>query len=359
MSEKLRVGIVGADAKGQGWAPLAHFPALRALPEFEIAALCTTREETARAAAERYGVPRAYHDYREMFASPDIDIVSCVVRAPNHHEVVMAALRAGKAVYCEWPLGVTTAQAGEMAALAREKGIPTAIGLQARCDPTLRYTRDLVAQGYVGEVLAVTMAMISPGVPERAKSKTWEAKLSGGVSALTIRGMHSIDPMCMCVGEFTGLSSRVSTRIKQWKVTDTGEMIDVEVPDNVMLHGVVESGALVSAHIGTMPTATPGFRMEIYGTGGVLHVSTPGAPQRDANKLMGATGRAAPAAMEVPVSYIEVPADTPAGPPNNVAALYRRLGKAMRSGSAVDPDFDHAVERHRLIDAIASGGSSG
>ena len=54
--------------------------------------------------------------------------------------------------------------------------------------------------------------------------------------------------------------------------------------------------------------------------------------------------------------YIEVPADTPAGPPNNVAALYRRLGKAIRTGSAVEPDFDHAVKRHRLIDRIASGG---
>ena len=116
------LGIVGADSKGQGWAPLAHFPALRALPEFEIAALCTTREETARAAAERYGVARAYHDYREMFASPDIDIVSCVVRAPNHHEVVMAALRAGKPVYCEWPLGVTTAQAEEMAVARASEG---------------------------------------------------------------------------------------------------------------------------------------------------------------------------------------------------------------------------------------------
>jgi predicted dehydrogenase len=356
MNGKLRVGIVGADAKGQGWAPLAHFPALRALPEFEIAALCTTREETARAAAERYGVPRAYHDYREMFASPDIDIVSCAVRAPNHHEVVMAALQAGKPVYCEWPLGVTTAQAAEMAALAREKGVPTAIGLQARCDPTLRYTRDLIAQGYVGEVLAVTMAMISPGVPERAKSKAWEAKLSGGVSALTIRGMHSIDPMCMCVGEFTELASRVSTRIGRWKITETGEMIDVEVPDNVMLHGVVDGGAVVSAHIGTMPTATPGFRMEIYGTDGALHVATPGAPQRDANKLMGAKGRAALAAMDVPASYVEVPADTPVGPPRNVAALYRRLGQAVKSGSAVEPDFDHALKRHRLIDAIASGG---
>ena len=353
MSEKLRVGIVGADAKGQGWAPLAHFPALRALPEFEIAALCTTREETARAAAERYGVPRAYHDYREMFESPDIDIVSCVVRAPNHHEVVMAALHAGKPVYCEWPLGVTTAQAEEMATLARAKAVPTAIGLQARCDPTLRYTRDLIAQGFVGQVLAVTMAMISPGAPERARSKAWEAKLSGGVSALTIRGMHSIDPLCMCVGEFTEVSGRVATQIKQWKITDTGEMIDVEVPDNVLVHGVVTSGAVVGAHIATMPTATPGFRMEVYGTEGALLVATPGAPQRDANKLVGAKGKAALAPMEVPASYVEVPEDTPAGPPRNVAALYRRLGKAIREGGNVEPDFEHAVKRHRLMDAIA------
>jgi len=353
MTEKLCVGIVGADAKGQGWAPLAHFPALRALPEFEIGALCTTREETARAAAERYGVPRAYHDYREMFASPDIDIVSCVVRAPNHHEVVMAALQAGKPVYCEWPLGVTTAQAEEMASLASEKGIPTAIGLQARCDPTLRYARDLIAQGYIGNVLAVTMAMISPGMPERAKSKAWEAKLSGGVSALTIRGMHSIDPLCMCVGEFTEVSGRVSTQIKQWKLTDTGEMIDVEVPDNVMVHGVVASGAVVNAHVATMPTATPGFRMEIYGTDGALVVSTPGAPQRDANKLVGAKGKAPLAPMEVPSTYVEVPADTPVGPPHNVAALYRRLGKAIRESGSVEPDFRHAVKRHKLMDAIA------
>lgn len=356
MGDKLRVGIVGADANGQGWGPLAHFPALRALPEFEIAALCTSREETARAAAERYGVARAYADVAAMAADPGIDIVTCAVRAPNHHAVVTAALQAGKPVYCEWPLGADTAQAEAMAALARTKGVPTAIGLQARCDPTLRYVRDLVAQGYVGEVLAVTMAMISPGLPERPSSKAWEAKLAGGVSALTIRGMHSLDPLCMCVGEFTEIESRVTTRIARWKITDTGESVDVEVPDNVMLHGVVEGGAVVSAHIGTMPTATPGFRMEIYGTDGVLNVATPGAPQRDANRLSGAKGRDKPAPMEVPASYVEVPPDTPAGPPHNVAALYRRLGNALRTGAGVEPGFDHAVKRHRLIDRIARGG---
>lgn len=355
MAGKLRLGIVGADAKGQGWAPLAHFPALRALPEYEIAALCTTREETARAAAERYGIAQAYHDYRALAASPDIDAISVVVRAPNHHQVVMAALAAGKPVYCEWPLGVTTAQAEEMAALARKRGVPAIVGLQARGDPTLRYLRDLLQQRYIGDVLAVTMAMISPGLPERAQAKTWEAKLSGGVSALTVRGMHSLDALQMCVGELTEVSGRATTQIRQWKVVDTGEMIDVEVPDHVMVHGVAASGAVVSAHIATVPATTPGFRMEIYGSNGALQVSTPGAVQRDANALMGAQGRGKLAPMAVPASYQEVPAETPAGPPHNVAALYRRLANAIRSGAKIEPDFDHAVKTHRLIDAIAKG----
>jgi predicted dehydrogenase len=352
MDKKLRIGIVGADAKGQGWAPLAHFPALLSLPEYEIAALCTAHEDTARAASERYGVKKAYHDYHEMFASPDIDVVSVVVRAPNHHDVVMAALAAGKPVYCEWPLGVTTAQAVEMATLAREKRVAAVVGLQARCDPTLRYVRDLIAQGYIGEVLAVTMAMISTGVPERTQSKLWEAKLSGGVSALTIRGMHSLDALCMCVGEFLNISGRVSTQIKKWKVVETGEMVDVAVPDNVMVHGTVTNGAVVSAHIATVPSVTPGFRMEIYGRDGALHVSSPGAVQRDANKLMAAKGRAPLAPMEVPSAYLEAPADTPVGPPRNVAALYRRLGNAIKSGLAAEPNFEHAVKTHRMIDRI-------
>jgi predicted dehydrogenase len=352
MSAKLRVGIVGADAKGQGWAPLAHFPALRALPEYEIVALCTSRPDTARAAADRYGVANAYADVREMAASPDIDVVSVVVRAPNHHQVVMAALEAGKHVYCEWPLGANTAQAIEMAALARAKGVRAVVGLQARCDPTLRYVRDLVAQRHVGDVLAVTMAMISPGVPERGRSRIWEAQVAGGVSALTIRGIHSLDALCMCLGEFTEISARVATQVRQWRETETGAVVGVEAPDNVVVGGALDSGAVISAHIATVPCAAPGFRMEIHGSEGALHVSTSGAPQRDANALTGAKGRSKFAPIDVPASYNEVPAETPAGPPHNVAHLYRRLATAIRSNTTTDPDFDHAVRRHRLIDAI-------
>jgi predicted dehydrogenase len=353
MPSTVRLGIVGADATGQGWAPLAHFPALRALPEYEIAALCTAHADTARAAAERYGVAKAYHDYREMFASPDIDAVSVVVRAPNHHEVVMAALQARKPVYCEWPLGVDSAQAGEMAALARAQGVPTAVGLQARCDPTLRYVHDLVEQGYIGEVLAVTMAMISPGVPERARSRMWERTLAGGVSALTIRAMHSLEALSVCVGELTEVSGQLATRIGQWRVAGTDELMDVEVPDNVVVAGTLANGAIVSAHIATVPSATPGFRLEIYGSNGAFTISTSGAPQRDANKLMGAQGKSALAPMPTPAHYVEVPPETPPGPPQNVAHLYRRFARAIDGGAPVESDFEHGLKRHRLIDAIA------
>ena len=359
MSSKVRLGIVGADATGQGWAPLAHFPALRALPEYEIAALCTAHADTARAAAERYGVAKAYHDYREMFASPDIDAVAVVVRAPNHHAVVMAALRAGKPVYCEWPLGATTAQAEEMAALAREKGLPTAVGLQARCDPTLQYAGDLVADGHLGEVLAVTLAMISPGVPERARSRLWEATLAGGVSALTIRAMHSLEALSVCVGELAEVSGRLATRVKQWRVAGTGERVDVEVPDNVALTGTLGSGAVVSAHVATVPFAAAGFRLEVYGSAGALTLSTPGAPQRDSNRLMAAQDKRPLAPMDTPARYVDVPDDTPAGPPRNVAALYRRFARAIREGGSVEPDFEHGLARHRMIDAITRSSRQG
>ena len=357
--ERLRVGIVGADANGQGWAPLAHFPALRALPEYEIAALCTAHADTARAASARYGVASAFHDYLALCASPDIDVVSVVVRAPNHHAVVMAALAAGKHVYCEWPLGVDTPQAEEMAAATHARRVKAVVGLQARCDPTLRYLRDLIAQGYVGDVLAVTMAMLTPAAPERPRSRTWEARRDGGVSALTIRTIHSLDALSFCVGEIEEVSAVLSTQVKQWQVVGTDERVDVDVPDNVIVAGRLRDGGVLSAHIATLPSMAPGFRLEIHGSEGALRVATPGAPQRDANALSGAKGRAAMAPIEVPAGYREVPADTPAGPPNNVAHLYRRLAKAIRGDGAVEPDFDAAVRRHRLIDAIRHASETG
>ncbi len=359
MTEPLRVGLVGASADGQGWAPISHIPALRTLPDFELAAICTAHADTAAAAAKTYGVTRAFHDYHAMMREPDIDLVSVVVKVPNHHEVVTAALQAGKHVYCEWPLGANLAEAEAMAALARKQGVRAMVGLQARGDPTLRYLRDLIAEGYVGEVVAVNMTLFTAGVLERSVSRLWDRDKTKGVSALTVRGIHSMDTLCHCLGDFVEVSAKVATQVKQWKVTETGAMVDVDAADNVLVNGVLEGGALASVHVATLPYHTTGWRMEIYGRGGTLRVSTKGSLQRDANSLLGSQGRAPMAALAVPAHYTEVPPETPVGPPNNVGHLYLRMAKAIRSASPVEPDFDVAVDRHRLIDAIQRSSDEG
>jgi len=99
-TEKVRVGIIGASMRN-GWGRDAHIPALSALPEFEIKAVSTSRQETADETAKHFGVPHAFADPYKMVQHPDVDLVAICVRVPFHHELGMAALNAGKHLYSE------------------------------------------------------------------------------------------------------------------------------------------------------------------------------------------------------------------------------------------------------------------
>jgi predicted dehydrogenase len=119
---KLHVGIVGLQAGH--WASASHLPALRALSDtFEIAGVANTSRASSEAAAFAAGIPRAFGSVAELVKSPDVDIVTVTVKVPHHLELAKAALEAGKHVYCEWPLGNGLAEAEELAALAKKKGV--------------------------------------------------------------------------------------------------------------------------------------------------------------------------------------------------------------------------------------------
>ena len=145
-SSKIRVGVVGLSPK-RGFASIAHIPALRALSDFDIAAVCTTRQESAEAAARHFGIPLAFSNPQDLARHPDVDLVTVTVKVPDHYRPVMAAIDAGKHVYCEWPLGRNTAEAHEMLEAAERKGVRHAVGLQGQWSPTINYVKDLVADG--------------------------------------------------------------------------------------------------------------------------------------------------------------------------------------------------------------------
>src|SRR5438552_14775020 len=156
----LGVGIIGVSPVW-GWAATAHIPALRALPNYEIRALSARSAESARAVGQVFGVSAVFSDHEQLVTQPDVDVVAVTVKVPHHRELVSAAIAAGKAVYCEWPLGRNLAAARAMAALAARRGVRTVVGLQARQAPAIEFVQQLLRDGYVGQVLSTTMVGLS------------------------------------------------------------------------------------------------------------------------------------------------------------------------------------------------------
>jgi predicted dehydrogenase len=244
MTDKIRVGIVGATVTqgGSGWGANAHVPALKALPGYELSAVCTSHEDTAKASVAAFGARRGFHRFSDMAASPDVDLIVVCVRVPGHKELVMAGLQAGKAMFCEWPLGATLAEAQEMAGLARQRSLKSIVGLQARSDPAVLYARDLIKSGHIGEVLTAHLNASAPAVLQRGPGRIWQGVRANGANTLTIAGGHAIDAMCAILGEFAEVSARVTTRIPEWRDL-TGKPVAVDAPDSINVIGRMASGA--------------------------------------------------------------------------------------------------------------------
>ena len=361
MADKIRVGIVGATVTqgGSGWGANAHVPALKALPDFEVKAVCTAHAETAQASAAAFGAELAFHNIEDMVAHPEVDMVVVCVRVPWHRDLVMAGLRAGKPVFCEWPLGANLAEAEEMAALAREQGLRTIVGLQGRSDPAIRYAHDLVADGYLGEVLSANLSVMSGASYERAAGRLWQRERKNGANTLTISGGHGIDALCTILGEFAEVSARVTTRVTEWLDTDNNQSVPVDAPDSIAIAGRLVSGAEVAIQVAAVPVSPTGSRLEIYGHKGTLLLASAGALSTGPNRIFGAQGREAAAELTVPDKYTLVPEGTPSGPPRNVAQAYAGIADAWEGQPSAAPDFALAVTRHRLIDAIERSSREG
>jgi predicted dehydrogenase len=360
MTDKIRVGIVGATVTpgGSGWGANAHVPALKALPQYELTAVCTAHEDTAKASAAAFGVERAFHRFTDMAAHPEVDLVAVCVRVPGHRDLVMAGLQAGKSVLCEWPLGRTLAEAEEMAGLASQRSIKTIVGLQARSAPAILYARDLIQGGHIGDVLTANLTCVVQAQLQRGPGRIWQGVRANGANVLTITGGHAIDALCAVLGEFAEVSARVSTRIPEWRTLE-GPPVPVDSPDSINVVGRLVSGAEVSVNVAAVPSNPGGNRIEIYGREGALVIRADGSFNTGPSQVHGGKGKEPMASMPVPSKYRVAPEGTPSGPPYNVAQAYARAADALRGRGSFDVDFNLAVRRHTLIDAIERASATG
>jgi predicted dehydrogenase len=358
MAGKIRIGVVGAKVKGT-WSARAHLPALQSHPDFELTAVCTTKPDTAEAARAAFGARLAFDDHRKMAASPEIDAVAVVVRVPLHAEPVKAALEAGKHVYCEWPLARNTDEAVELTSLARAKGVVTAVGLQARLHPTLLYMKELLDGGYVGEIMAIHVSLITDGILSKPPGRIWQWDAGAGANTLTIANGHTLDAMRFVAGGLETLSALLSTQAKEWLDTSTCKTVTVHSPDNVLASGRLQNGAVFSLHVAAIPEFGSGYRFEVYGNEGTLIASGPESPQMSQVVLSGAKRGGTLAPLAVPERISGSDHNRPFSEAINVGRVYALFAEAIRGGKSRQPTFETAVDLHRLLDVLRQSSETG
>src|SRR5438270_3668646 len=301
----LGVGIIGVSPVW-GWATTAHIPALRALPNYEIRALSARSAESARAVGQALGVNAVYSDHQQLVLQPDIDVVAVTVKVPHHRELVSAALAAGKAVYCEWPLGRDLDDARAMAALAAEQRVHTVVGLQARQAPAIEFVQQLLRDGYVGEVLSTTMVGLSVPGDVVVKANAYMLDKTNGANLLTIALGHSLDTLNYLLGEFADLWAVSDVRRPLINIEETGEQIVKTAADQIALIGKLTSRATASVHIREAVASGTGFLWEINGTDGTLRITADAAlPEIFPLTVAGAQGRNEPTELAIPAALAE------------------------------------------------------
>ena len=271
---KIRVGIVGV-SPNRGFASIAHIPALQALPEFEIAAVCTTRQESAEAAARHFGIPLAFSDPEKLAQHPDVDLVTVSVKVPDHYRPVMAAIEAGKHVYCEWPLGRNTAEAHADARCGRtprdppcgRTAGPGVTGDQLRQGPGRPGLCRAGADGDDDRLRAELGSHDRPRLPGRPRQWRQPADDHRRPS----RSMRC----AIASANFASLPLLSVSQRDRIPLEATGEIVAKTAPDQLVVNGIVGDGAVVSFQIRGGMARGIDFLFEIHGEEGDLVRSPP------------------------------------------------------------------------------------
>jgi predicted dehydrogenase len=310
--------------------------------------VATRNALSAKEAADAFGADRWFSDPLEMMCDERIDIVTVSLRVAAHRDAVMAALAAGKAVYCEAPLGRSLAETEELAGAVRSQH--TAIGLQGRMNPAVGRAAEIIASGKIGRPLSARVVSASVGFgPEiGSRNDDFYNKAAGGSNVLTVTTGHTLDLLEALLGPIIEMNARTEILWPFVKIIDTGETSVREVPDHIDVLGKTQSGAVFTAQmLAGMPVAEAEFSFKVRGSNGWLSLTSdhPYGFQAGNPKLESSVEFALPEAPAVSGGFI--------GAAINVGEVYASLVRDLRTGAYDTPGFKHALHSARVVDAVS------
>ena len=362
VARSLKVGIISAN-----WGVKCHLPAWRAVEGVEVVAICTSREDTAKAAAEANGIPRAYWDYRELVADPEIDVIDVGTRPPLRYHMLKSALEAGKHVYAGVPFAANAIQAEELVRLAETKGVKGASDAYFEYIPAHRDMKRRIERGDIGELFSATLDiqinLFNPPVPNF--TYLWFADKLNGASSLRNLGSHAITFLTSLFGEIAEVVGRETTNLAVWQVPERG-IVRPQVPDTVAALAQFRRGGTASINLSWVAPGGIGWRLDVHGSKGRLSVVHAARfPNSDPVKLYAASA-SVPMGEEIRIasefthaSHIGIDHEFQPLACYPMALSFHELKRAIEGLGDASPSLSRALHVERVIEAIARSEHSG
>jgi predicted dehydrogenase len=375
MAERpLRIGLVGAN-----WSLEGAGTAWRMLPDTELVAVCTSRQETAEKAASQNGITKAYWDYREMMKDPEIDVVNIAMKPTLRYDIVVSALEAGKHVCQSIPYATDLVKARHMRDLQRSKGLVGVAESQTRWMPAIRCMKDMVDDGYLGELyhahVNIHLPLIRQGdfvyplvawltgatadSPSDA-SRLWFGDKESGAGAWRNFAIHSLMVLSYLFGPVEEVTGNIDVKLKEWRLPNGTNLKPTSEDVATVLVRFANGGTAVISTSWSTADAS-GFLLEAWGSHGRLATRSVfplgdvsaglfagDARPRDYDTIVGQN-------ISIPERYYQVPGlnleKADAGFYLPFMLMFSDMRRAIRDGGDSSPSFNEAYQAHLGMEA--------
>ncbi|CAH0042291.1 unnamed protein product [Clonostachys rhizophaga] len=366
----IRVGMIGLAAVESStlgprtWGVVSFLPTFVNSPDYEIVAVCNSTVASALQAIEIHKLPtttKAYGSPNDLANDPNVDLVVVSVLVTKHFMLAEPALLSNKQVFVEWPLGASTSEAERLTELARANNLKTIVGVQARADPVIVKTKQLINSGALGTITSTTVIGSTSSIPSDVwfKGSEFYLDMRTGANVFHVYFAHFLDSFTHVLGGFESLQSSLKTEITEIKIpAEDGvneHVASKNVPDHVLVQGKLKSGAMASiayrwANLNEAVDDV-GVRWIITGRDGEIEITTDqshwqmNSPNWKLRlKLKGAPTQEIDFSSPEPDFIKHIP---------QIGKNTGRILEAYARGNQADyADFESALETHKLLDEI-------
>jgi predicted dehydrogenase len=369
--KQLNIGLIGYQFMGK-----AHSNAYRQVGRFfdlpydvHMHTLCGRNEAAVKKAAETYGWTNVETDWRKVVNNPEIDVIDVSTPGNTHAEIAIAAAEAGKAVFCEKPIGNTLEEAKRMLDAIKKAGVPNAVFHNYRKAPAVALAKKLIDEGKIGTIYHIRATYLQDWIADPNFPLVWrlQKEVAGSGTHGDINA-HIIDLGRYLVGEFDEVSGHLHTFIKQrplaGEIDDklgakaSTQMGEVTVDDAAMFLAKFKNGALGTFEASRFAVGRKNYnRFEINGSKGSLvfnlermneleFYDNTAPSETQGFTLIQATGGDHPYAGHYwPVAHI-------IGYEHTFINLLADAFTNMAAGKRIEPDFVDGYENQRVLDAV-------